>query len=363
MIKSFTKFRGISGLAILVLIALSSCSKKETPGPPAPPTISGTVTTYAGSGATGSDDGIGIAASFFFPTDIIFDAAGNMYVTDSGNNMIRKVTPAGVVSKFVGFLAGGEADGTGAAAGFHYPYHIAIDAAGNLYVTDQGNVKVRKITPAGVVTTFAGTGQVGFNNGPGNQATFYGLTGITVDATGNVYVSDQGNSVIRKITPAGVVSTFAGTGSPGSADGTGTAASFHAPSGLAIDAAGNLYVSDAFNNKIRKITTAGVVTTIAGSGVQGSADGTGTAATFYSPSGITVDVEGNIFVTEASNKIRRINPAGTVTTFAGNGIAANVNAALSLASFSGPTGVAIDPVSKAVFVADKNNNLIRKLVP
>lgn len=361
MIKPFTKFCTISSFALISLVVVSGCSKKGTDNV-APPNLYGSVTTLAGSPSSRSNDGAGAAAGFFFPTGITIDAAGNLYVADSGNNMIRKITPAGVVTTLAGFLEGGIADGTGKAAGFHYPYNIAIDASGNLYVTDQGNYRIRKITPAGVVTTLAGTGQVGSNNGPGNQATFYSPSGIVVDASGNVFVSEQGNNVIRKITPEGVVSTFAGSGEIGSADGTGTAASFYVPSGMAIDANNNIYVADAFNNKIRKITPAGIVTTFAGSGAQGATDGTGAAATFYSPAGLTVDAEGNLFEVDANNKVRKITPSGVVTTFAGSGISGDVNSSLTLATFSGPTGVTVD-ANGNVYVADKNNNLIRKLVP
>lgn len=363
MIRSFTKISGFCAL-ISVFTVLSGCSKKSTPAPtPAPPNLYGAVSTFAGSGATGSVDGAGTAASFFLPSDVVIDASGNIYVADSGNNMIRKITSAGVVSLFVGNIAGGSADGAGSAASFHYPYSLAIDAAGNLYLSDQGNQKIRKITPAGVVTTLAGTGQVGSNNGAGDQATFYAPTGIIVDATGNVYVSDQGNNIIRKITPAGVVSTFAGSGVSGSTDGTGTAASFFAPAGLAIDASENIYVADLFNNKIRKITPAGVVTTFAGSGNAGLVNGTGTAAKFYAPAGLGADATGNIYVAESGNNvIRKISQAGEVTTFAGSGLAGSSNASLTVADFNGPTGVAVSS-SNVVYVADKNNNLIRKLVP
>lgn len=363
MIRSFTKAFAFVSL-ILAFTYLNSCSKKSTPNPgTGPDNLYGKVSTFAGSGATGSANGAGIAASFFLPSDIVIDASGNFYVADSGNNMIRKITPDGVVSQFVGNIPGGSADGTGSGASFHYPYSLAIDAAGNLYLSDQGNQKIRKITPAGVVTTLAGTGQVGSNNGPGDQATFYGPTGITVDATGNVYVSDQGNNLIRKITPAGVVSTLAGSGTSGSADGTGSAASFYAPAGLAIDATGNIYVADLFNNKIRKITSAGVVTTLAGSGTAGKVNATGAAASFYAPAGITVATNGIVYVAESGNNlIRAISPAGEVTTFAGNGIAGAVDATLTLASFNGPTGLVVD-ASNNVYVSDKNSNLIRKIVP
>ena len=201
------------------------------------------------------------------------DSAGNVYVADYGNSKIRKITPAGVVAAFAGSGAQGDADGTASAASFNYPESVAVDSAGNVYVADYGNDEIRKITRAGVVTTFAGSGAPGDADGTGSAASFNGPEGIAVDSAGNVYVADYGNNKIRKITPAGVVTTLAGSGAQGDAGGTGSAASFDGPEGVAVDSADNVYVGDEFNNDIRKITSAGVVTTFAGSGAQGGADG------------------------------------------------------------------------------------------
>jgi len=182
-------------------------------------------------------------------------------VTDAHNNRIRKITPADriedrVVSTFTGSGTEGSGNGTGTAAQFYYPFGVAVDSSGNIYVADTNNHRIRKITPAGVVSTFAGTGTEGFANGTGTEAQFNLPTGVAVDSRGNVYVADQVNHRIRRITPAGVVSTLAGTGTRGHADGTGTEAQFNYPTGVAVDSSGNVFVADNVNHRIRKITPA-----------------------------------------------------------------------------------------------------------
>ncbi|WP_428330947.1 NHL repeat-containing protein [Mucilaginibacter sp.] len=368
MKKNFTHLNAITLFSVFALLNFTACSKKSdvnTGGTPA--NYSGSVTTLAGGGgggsATGSKNGSDTSATFYFPSGIAVDASLNVYVADAGNNMIRMISPTGVVTTLAGTVAKGRANGTGTAATFSYPYAIAIDASGNLYVADEGNNLIRKITAGGVVSTLAGSGQVGSANGPGSGASFYDASGIAVDGSGNVYVADQGNNLIRKITPAGVVSTLAGSGASGSQNGTGTAASFYAPTSVAVDATGNVYVADSFNNMIRKITPDGVVSTFAGSGTAGATNGTGTAATFNNPQGLNFDVEGNLYVADyTNNQIRKISPAGVVTTFAGSGASGDINGALSLSTYSGPTAVAVDKLNTA-YVADHNNHLIRKLKP
>jgi len=226
-------------------------------------------TTFAGL-PPGSADGTGSAARFNSPAGVARDSAGNTYVADTANSTIRKITPAGVVTTFAG-LAGstGSANGTGSAARFNGPAAVAIDSVGNIFVADTNNHTIRKITPARVVSTFAGlAGSPGSTNGTGSSARFSFPSALAVDTANNIYAADTGNSTIRKITPARVVSTFAGlAGSPGSTDGTGSAARFRFPAGVAVDRAGtgNIYVADTSNFTIRKITPAGVVTTLAGS--------------------------------------------------------------------------------------------------
>ena len=329
----------------------------------------GVVTTIAGSaGNSGSADGTGSAARFFYPAGIAVDTSGSIYVTDLRNSTIRRVTPAGMVTTLAGSAGNtGSADGTGSAARFNTPYGLTVDASGNVYVTDSGNATVRKISPAGFVTTLAGTaGNRGSSDGTGSAAQFNNPNGISVDATDNLYVADTFNQTIRRITPAGVVTTLAGTaGSMGSTDGTGGAAQFSSPEGVTVDAVGNVYVADGGNCTIRKITPTGVVTTLAGTaGSLGWADGTGSAARFNFPTGVVINGSNTLFITDAYNStIRSITPAGVVTTFAGSaesrGAADGTNSA---ARFNFPNGVAVDSAG-SVYVADTYNNSIRRITP
>ena len=271
-------------------------------------------------------------------------------------------TLAGTVS--IPVLFGGSADGTGSAAQFENPAGVAVDPLGNVYVADLANNTIRKVTPAGVVTTIAGTpAYAGYADGTGSAAQFHNPFGVAVDSTGNIYVADTGNSAIRKITSSGVVTHLAGSNTfgVGSADGVGSAALFDTPEGIAVDNAGTIYVADTYNSTIRKVTPAGVVTTFAGTaGVMGIVDGTGSAAQFYRPTGIAIDSAGNIYVTDLDT-IREITPAGVVTTIAGTpGISLYADGTGSAALFNYPWGVAVDSTGN-VYVADNGDNTIRKI--
>jgi streptogramin lyase len=346
----------IIGFCSAVTLAFAHLTQTANAAPTTP-----TVATLAGSGGSGSTDATGSTASFHFPVGVAADASGNVYVADYGNNKIRLVSPAGVVTTLAGSGAQGSADAAGTAASFSSPWAVAVVASGNVYVADKANNKIRMITPAGVVTTLAGSGIKGARDGTGTAASFNNPTGVAVDASGDVYVADYGNNEIRLITSTGVVTTLAGSGSSGSTDGTGTAASFFGPTGVALDAAGDLYVADTDNDKIRKISSAGVVTTLAGSGSKGATDATGTAASFYYPSGVAVDATGNVYVAdEVNNKIRNVSPTGVVTTLAGTGIAGSTDGTGTAASFDSPAGVAVDTTGN-VYVADEVNCKIRKI--
>ena len=321
----------------------------------------GTVTTLAGSPVLGWTDSLGAAADFNVPAGLTTDSAGNIYL--AYNHSIRKVTPTGSVSSLAGDdEKRGYRDGAGATAIFSYIAGITTDRTGNLYVADSYNCLIRKITPTGLVSTLAGTLLAGEDvDGLGAAASFSRTNGIAAHSNGNLYAAER--NTIRKITPAGLVSTLAGTtaGTDGSADGIGAAARFKGITGIAIDSAGNLYATDSGNNTIRKITPGGAVSTLAGTaGVYGSADGIGAAASFYSPGAITIDNAGNLYVAD-NNAIRKITPAGVVSTLAGTaGAAGYVDGVGATARFASLRGIAIDSAGN-LYVAD--DYAVRKITP
>lgn len=322
------------------------------------------IITLAGlAGNPGTADGTGSAARFYGSSGVAADGAGNIYVADSGANTIRQIASGGVVTTLAG-MAGtsGSTDGTGSAARFFEPNGVAADSAGNVYVADTVNCTIRKITAGGVVTTFAGSPlSNGSADGTGSAARFWEPYSVATDGAGNVYVADEANSTIRKITPGAVVTTLAGlAGNAGSADGTGSAARFN-QLGVAADSAGNVYVADSGNDTIRKITPAGVVTTLAGfAGANGSDDGPGSSAQFYTPIGVAVDGAGNVYVADYNNDtLRKITPGGVVTTIAGLTLTqGSAEGTGSAARFKQPWGVAVDGTG-AIYVADSGNYTIR----
>ena len=307
-------------------------------------------------------------AIFPSPVGLAINSAGTIYVSDSSSNTIQTVNTSLQAAALAG-TAGqqGASDGTGAAALFRQPGGVALDGAGNLYVADTGNSIIRKVSSTGVVTTLAGSAlNQGFHDGVGAAAWFNSPAAVALDSAGNLYVADAGNAVIRKIAADGTVSTIAGaSGAPGSADGTGTAARFNQPSGIAVDSAGNLFVADTFNQTIRKVTPAGVVTTIAGlAGISGSTDGSGTNALFNQPRGLAVDSAGGIYVADTANSaIRKVTSAGVVTTIAGLSSVAGLKDGTGIdAWLNQPRDVKVDAAGN-LYVADTGNAAIRKITP
>jgi hypothetical protein len=323
-------------------------------------------TTLAGvAGVAGSTDGLSSSARFNKPFGVAVDSTGNVYVADQDNCTIRLITPGGLVSTLAGLSgASGDTDGAGSEARFNSPWGIAADNAGNLYVADRANHTIRKISPAGVVSTLAGmAGVSGSADGAGSAARFFYPRAVAVDGTGNAYVADTFNHTVRMVTPAGLVSTMAGlAGVSGSADGAGSNARFNFLSGIAVDSANNIFVADSGNQTIRKITSGSSVLTLAGSrGLQGSADGIGTAAEFDAPYSLAVDGASNVYVADADNQlIRKVTPAGVVSTLAGlvrsSGSADGIGSA---ARFFNVRSIAVDSAGN-VYLADTSNQTIRK---
>ncbi|EDY19525.1 Peptidase S53 propeptide [Chthoniobacter flavus Ellin428] len=332
------------------------------------------ISTLAGQVLTqGTADGTGTAAQFGYPSGVAVDSSGNIYVADFNNDTIRKITPGGTVTTPYGQPGViGATNGTGTNATFNTPNGVAIDSANNIYVADSGNSAIRKITPGRVVSTLAGQPGLSGSADGTTKALFNNPQGVAVDSAGNVYVADTTNETIRKITPAGVVSTLAGTaGTVGYADGAGAAAIFNGPSSVAVDSAGNVYVADLYNFVVRKITPGGVVTTPYGqAGMPGRLDGIGTAALFNAPIGVAVDANNNLYITDSqippdltststgNNLVRRVNAAGVVSTIAGAGSTGSADGTGNVAQFYSLQAAAINS-AKVVYLADTFNQTIR----
>ncbi|WP_159593232.1 NHL repeat-containing protein [Hydrogenophaga sp. BPS33] len=322
------------------------------------------VSTLAGSGIARSNDGDARTASFNYPLGIVIRPDGGLFVTDSVAGLVRQVSIHGDVTTFAGGGFAGSLDDNGLKASFASLGGIALDNLGNLYLAEFFGNLIRRITPGADVTTFAGDGTPQSQNGKGRAASLNNPAGVAMGSQGEIYVIELDGQVVRKIMPDGEVSTLAGSGVPAFADGTGTAASFQNAFGIAIDKADNLYVADSGNHRIRKITPEGVVTTLAGSGQSGSADGVGAGASFNTPSGLTVDEDGNVYVVEIGNNLlRRVTPQGAVSTLAGQaGVAGSTDGVGSQARFFQPFGVAI-AADGTLYIADTLSQKVRKVTP
>ena len=265
------------------------------------------------------------------------DGEGNVIIAEYHNHRVRKILTSGTVSTLAGSGAAGFADGAGAAAQFNCPWGVAVDGEGNVIVTDYHNHRVRKISTSGTVSTLAGSGTSGSVDGAGTAAQFNYPRGIVVDGEGNIIVADYYTNRVRKISASGTVSTLAGSGTAGFADGAGAAAQFNHPWGVAVDGEGNVIVADCYNHRVRKISTSGTVSTLAGYGTAGFADGAGAAVHFNSPCKVAVDGEGNVFIAEYSNHcVRKISTSGTFNTLAGSRTAGFAAGAGAAAQFDSP---------------------------
>lgn len=351
---------------ILTLDSLFDQILPSNTGGAVPKEIYGNTSTYAGSRTAGFVNGVANRARFNQPSKIIMDEQGNLFVSEEGNNVIRKISSDGIVSTFAGSgKEGKENNSKGAMASFHGPSGMAFDKKGNLYVADIFNHQIRKVSVGGDVSVYAGNGKQGFVNASiALNASFAFPVALAIDGEENILVVDEGNHAIRKISKQGVVSTLAGSGIAGFHDDTnGSKASFNQPNGIAIDAMGNIFIADQLNHRIRKINQDGEVSSFAGSGIAGSADNVeGALANFNHPRTITIDKIGNLYVGDvANNKIRKISAAGMVTTIAGTGASGSQDDSLGLrAGFNFPNGITIDKSGK-LYIADQLNNKIRTI--
>jgi len=333
------------------------------------------ITTIAGTGVTGSsgDGGVASAATFNQPAGTYFDVSGNLYVVEYSGQKIRKINSAGIVSLFAGngTIGSGGDGGPATAASFYYPIDLAADAAGNVYIIDNTNHKIRKVNPAGIITTYAGTGIAGYSGdgGPATAAKLNNPSRMCIDASGNLFFADAVNNAIRKINTAGIITTVAGTGVPGfSGDGgQATAATLHQPLGVAFDANGNMYIADALNRRIRKVTPGGIISTYAGTGVSGTTGDSGpaAAATMIYPNGVATDITCNVYFTDWNgHTVRKISgTTGIITTVVGTpsvpGFSGDGGAA-TLARLNGPDNLAFDNAMN-LYIPDFYNNRVRKV--
>ncbi len=331
------------------------------------------IVTVAGNGNYGfsGDGGLATNAKLSYPYAVATDASGNFYIADTDNCRVRKVSSSGIITTVAGNGSCGYSGdgGSATAAKIYYPYGVAVDGAGNLYIADLYSYRVRKVSTSGIITTVAGNGSYGFS-GDGGPATSAKLTyayGVAVDGAGNLYIADIYNYRVRKVSTSGIITTVAGSGSYGfSGDGgPAVSAKLYYPQGVAVDAAGNLYIADSGNHRVRKVDSAGIITTVAGSGNGGfSGDGSSAvSARLYYPQGVVVDAAGNLYIADSSNyRVRRVSSSGIITTIAGNGsyIYSGDGGPATSASFYYPASISVDG-SGNLYIADPYSHRIRRV--
>jgi uncharacterized protein (TIGR03437 family) len=359
------RIRKLNRLAVCVLVSsLGVCFQANGQN--------GIITTVAGSGPIGfsGDGGLATSASLSFPYGVAADALENLFIADQGNNRIRRVSATGTITTVsgtgtVGFSGDG---GPATSAELNSPFGIAVDASGNLFIADTSNNRIRKVSASGIITTVAGNGSVGFagDGGPATSASLNQPIGVAVDTSGNLFIADSLNSRIRKVSAAGIIATFAGGGTAVVGDGgPATSAFLSLPYGVAADAAGNLFIADLLGNRIRKVSANGIITTIAGIGTCcfSSDGGPAVSALVGQPTGVAVDASGNVFIADRdNNRIREVSVSGIIATVAGNGTAgfSGDGGPATAAELYEPSGVAVTP-SGNLFIADYVNNRIRKV--
>ncbi len=341
--------------------------------------VNGIISTVAGNGnaAYSGDGGPATAASLSIPGSVAIDSGGNLLIADTDNNLIRKVSPAGIITTVAGnWLKGlpGIFSGDGGpalSASLHLPYGVALDSSGNICVSDQDNRRVRRITVSGIINTIAGNGISNFagDGGSATQATLDFPTAVKVDSAGNLYIADSMNHRVRKVTPAGTITTVAGNGTPGfSGDGgPATNAQLNTPTSIAVDGSGNIYISDSLNLRIRRVAPSGTINTYAGNGTYGYSGDGGPAidASFTFPRGLSADRSGNLYLADSqNNRVRMITSSGTITTVAGNGMAgfAGDGGPAAAAMLNGPADVAVDQQGD-LFITETSNRTVRKVSP
>src|ERR1035437_6563051 len=322
----------------------------------------GVITTVAGNGTQGfsGDNGPATSAQLGFPEGLAVDSAGSLYIADQENNRIRKVSN-GVITTVAGGGTSGLGDNGPATSAQLTPSGVAADSAGNLYIADTGNIRIRKVSN-GVITTVAGGGSFLGDNGPATSAQLVNPLGVAVDSAGNLYIPDAGNNRIRKVS-GGVITTVAGGGSAGLGDnGPATSAELDGPVGVAVDSAGNLYIADQGNNRVRKVSN-GLITTVAGGGTSGLGDnGPATSAQLNGPTGVAVDSAGDLYIADFyDNRIRKVSNL-VITTVAGNGTRgfSGDNGAATSAELAGAEGLAVDSAGK-LYIGETSNSRIRKV--
>ena len=342
-----------------------------------------TIYTIAGTGIFGfyGDGGPASLAQLYDPTGVAVDAYGAIYIADAGNNRIRKIDTAGTITTFAGNgvvvdSSAGSYSGDGGpaiAAGLALPMAVAVDGRGNVYIADAGNSCIRMVNTAGIISTVAGNHIPGFSGdgGPATGAQLHFPTGVTVDGTGSLYIADFSNDRIRKVDTSGIITTIAGNGYAAATDsggysgdgGPADSAALYWPIAVTLDDSMNLFIADSYNNRIRKVTPAGIISTVAGNGTLGyNGDGIpADSANLCAPSGVAFDSHGNMYIVDdCTSRIRQVSPSGIISTFAGNGLLGYTGdgGPASMAELGAPAAMALDNHGN-YYIADYNNQCIR----